>query len=563
MAFVTVPSVPSPPVILVVDDDQAALALTRRALERRLGVDYEVVAEASAERATDRLRRLADEGREVALMLADMNMPEISGVDFLAAAADIHPDAKRVALITWGELETSREPILRASARGQIDAVVAKPWRDAHESFYYAVSRFLDEWDRLHRPQFQAIKIVGERWDIAAQELRDALYRSGVPFGFYERDSDLGRELLDLAAARDGPFPVAIIHNGKVLRRPAAIDVAGALNVNTDQVGQHFDVIIVGSGPAGLAAAVYGASEGLDVLVVEHRALGGQASTSSMIRNYLGFPRGVSGADLATRAYRQAWFFGARFLIGRTAQGLRAEGDERVVVLDDGSEVRSSAVVLACGVSYRRLGVQGLDDFLGRGVYYGAPVTEAPGMAGEQVVVVGGGNSSAQMSLYLARFAHRVIVVTRDPALSEMSAYLVAEIESRPNIEVRRAMVVHGVEGERRLEAVLLAPRDGGEIERIQIAGLFIMIGAEPRTAWLPDEVQRDPRGYVVTGSDVSGSLPDGRNPAGLETSVPGVYAVGDVRLNSLKRIAAAVGEGSSVVRMCHDYFALLRASSS
>jgi thioredoxin reductase (NADPH) len=550
-------------VILVVDDDADALEQTHRSLERRVATDYRVLAENSPEGALAVLQELADEGAEVALVLADMNMPRMDGAQLLARVADIHPDAKRVALITWGELETSRERILRASARGEIEAVLAKPWRDAHESFYYGLAKFLDEWDRGHRPQFQAIKIVGERWDAATQELRDTLHRSGVPFGFYDAESAAAQALLAEFADAGGPMPVAIVHDGQVLRQPSSAEVAAALGVNTDPVGERFDVVIVGSGPAGLAAAVYGASEGLDVIVIEHRALGGQASTSSMIRNYLGFPRGVSGADLASRAYRQAWFFGARFLIGRTATDLRCDGNDRVIVLDDGSEVRSSAVVLATGVSYRRLEVEGVDELIGGGVFYGAPVTEAPGMAGEQVVVVGGGNSSAQMSLYLARYAQRVTIVTRDRELSEMSEYLIDEIDSRRNIELRLNTVVAGVEGERRLRAVRIMDRESEEIESVEAAGLFIMIGAEPRTGWLPDEAERDGRGYLLTGSDVTAPPADDRPRAALETSIPGVYAVGDVRRGSLKRIAAAVGEGSSVIRMCHEYFAMLRAGGS
>ena len=550
------------PYIVAVDDDERALGQLTRALERRFGADYEICCDRSAEAALDQLRGLAGEGAEVALLLADMHMPEMSGIDFLAAAADAHPDARRIALVTWGELESTREPILRAAARGQVEAVVAKPWRDAHESFYRAISKYLDEWDRGHRPQFQAIRIVGDRWDAAAGALRDSLYRSGVPFGFYERESEEGRALLEQVGV-EGPFPVAITHDGRALAQPTAHQIAAALGVNTDPVGKSFDLTIVGSGPAGMAAAVYGASEGLSVLVVEHEALGGQASTSSMIRNYLGFPRGLSGAELTTRGYRQAWYFGTRFLIGRLATDLRAEGEDRVVVLDDGSQVRSHGVILATGVSYRRLKVDRLDEYVGRGVFYGAPVTEAPGMLGEHVVVVGGGNSSAQMALYLCRWAGLVTLVTRGEALDEMSAYLVDEIESRPNIEVRLNTVVAGMTGERRLQAVRLHDRAADSHEELLVAGLFIMIGAEPRTAWLPPAVERDERGYIATGDDVSRPLEDGRpRRQGLETSMSGVYAVGDVRLGSLKRIAAAVGEGASVIRMCHDYFAALRSAA-
>jgi thioredoxin reductase (NADPH) len=307
---------------------------------------------------------------------------------------------------------------------------------------------------------------------------------------------------------------------------------------------------------------VYAASEGLSVLIIENEALGGQASTSSMIRNYLGFPRGLSGADLAGRAYRQAWFFGAAFLIGRLATGLRADGDRRVVVLDDGSEVRARAVILATGVSYRRLRAERVDELVGRGVFYGAPVTEAPGMRGQDVVVVGGGNSSAQMGLYVARFAAHVTLVSRSPALSEMSTYLVREIEGHQNITVRTNTVVAGARGENRLQAVLLRDTQTDEVEEVPIAAVFIMIGAEPRTDWLPTEIRREERGYILTGdalttnSDASG---EERRPAPLETSLPGVFAVGDVRNGALKRIAAAVGEGSSAVRMVHEYLARLR----
>jgi thioredoxin reductase (NADPH) len=483
----------------------------------------------------------------VALVLADLSMPEMSGIELLSRAGPLAHGAKRLLTVTWGELDASREPILRAVARGDIDGIVAKPWRDAHESFYREVSAYLEQWDHAHRPQFEAVKIVGNRWDPAAQAMRDALLRSGVPFGSYEPDSEQGRALL-AAAETDGPLPVAILYNGRVLTQPSTIDIAGGLGVNTDPVGTRFDVVIIGSGPSGLAAAVYAASEGMGVLVVEHQALGGQASSSAMIRNYLGFPRGLSGAELTTRGYRQAWFFGARFLIGRNAVNLSADGGDRIVTLDDGSEVHSRAVVLATGVYYRRLPVEGIEELVGRGVFYGAPMTEAPGMAGEHVVVVGGGNSSAQMALFMLEYASQITLVTRNSTLAEtMSDYLVQDIESRDAIEVRTETVVAGVEGTDRLTGVRLRNTYSGAEEGVPAAGLLIMIGAEPQTDWLPEDIERDERGYVITGSD-------GRRS--LETTMSGVFAVGDVRYGSLKRIAAAVGEGSTVVRMCYDYFA-------
>jgi thioredoxin reductase (NADPH) len=321
---------------------------------------------------------------------------------------------------------------------------------------------------------------------------------------------------------------------------------------------------VVGAGPGGLAAAVYGTSEGLDTLVVDQEALGGQASTSSMIRNYLGFPRGLSGADLAIRAYGQAWFFGTKFLIGRSATGLRAEhdpkeGDVRVVSFDDGSEARSRAVVLASGVQYRRIGIEKLEALVGRGVFYSAPVTEAPGLLGQHVVIIGGGNSSGQAAIYLSRYADRVYLVVRGPELDEMSEYLIREIEARPSIDVRKNTVVVDAVGDRRLRGVVLRERDSGAEEQVACSATFVLIGAMPRTDWLPPEVERDEGGYVVTGDRVAMADSPGRpHPAPLETSMPGVFAVGDVRSGSIKRVAGAVGEGSTAIRMVHEYLARL-----
>jgi thioredoxin reductase (NADPH) len=555
---------PIPPVILVVDDATDSRERLTALLERRYAADYDVMVALSPHDGLRRLDALRDDGREVALILADQRMAGMSGVEFLARATDLLPEAIRVVVVGWGGLEEARDEIRQAAALGQIETYVARPWRDADEAFHHAVSKFLEEWDRTHRPQYEAIRIVGERWDAYTQALRDALHRSGVPFGFYEVGTERADELLASARA-DLPLPVAILFDGRVLARPTAIEIATAMGVNTEPGEAVFDLAIVGSGPAGLAAAVYASSEGLSVLVVEHEALGGQASTSSMIRNYLGFPRGLSGADLAARAYRQAWFFGTQFLIGRRAAGLRVEADRRVLVLDGGSEVRSRAVMLATGVSYRRLRAEQVEELVGRGVYYGAPVTEAPGMKGQDVVVVGGGNSSAQMGLYVARFAAHVTLVTRNPALSEMSAYLVREIESRPNITVRVNTVVAGARGDARLHSLQLRDTVSGDVQDVPTAAVFIMIGAEPRTDWLPAEVEREERGYVLTGDDVSSaalSVAGVRKAAPLETSLPGVFAVGDVRNGALKRIAAAVGEGATAVRMVHEYLAELRRAA-
>jgi thioredoxin reductase (NADPH) len=551
-----------PAAIMVVDDEREALDRLQRTLDRRFGADYRVIAERSAKHALEQLRALREEGVDVALVLADQWMPEMSGVDFLAASDDIHPDAKRAVLIEWGQLNSAREAILRSAAVGQIETYLLKPWREPDEPFYRAIGRFIEQWDREHRPQFEVMRIVGDTWDSVTQRLRDALHRSGVEAGFYEADSQGGRELLESAGVT-GPLPVVVFFDGRVLVSPTPIDIANALEVNVDPAGHEFDVIVIGAGPAGLAAAVYGASEGLDVLVVETEALGGQASTSTMIRNYLGFPRGLTGADLATRAYWQAWFFGARFLIGRAAAGLRVENDSRVLLLEDGIEVRGKSIVLASGVSYRRLGIERLEALVGRGVFYGAPVTEAPGLARQSVAVVGGGNSSAQSALYLARFADRVTLIVRGIELDEMSSYLVQDMAAHPIIEIRLNTIVVDGSGDSRLRSLIVHDRTRDATEEIPCVAVFILIGGEPRTEWLPAEVARDERGYVMTGDDVAARDPDRPRPRELETSLPGVFAVGDVRLGAMKRVAGAVGEGSRAIRNVHEYLAELKHPTS
>lgn len=535
-------------VIVVVEERPDALERLERALTRRFAADYDIVAEVSSSRALDSLQNLRASGRKAALILAGQCGGETAGIAFLAEAAEVQPDAMRAVLVAFGDLERLREPILQAAALGQIESYVVQPWRDADESFYHAVTKFLEDWDKSNRPQFELIRLVGERWDAVTQGLRDALQRSGVSSGFYEHESDRGRALLESARVT-GPLPVAIFDDGRALARPTAIEIANAMGVNADLATADFDVAVVGSGPAGLAAGVYGASEGLQTLIVESEALGGQASTSSLIRNYLGFPRGLTGADLTARAYRQAWFFGARFLIGRTATALRQEAGRHVIVFDDGSEVRSRTVVLATGVSYRRLQIGRLEELVGHGVFYGAPVSEAPGLANERVVVVGGGNSSAQMALYLARYASHVTLITRGAALTEMSEYLVREIGRKRNIEPRLNSIVIDTQGDTRLRALVVRDTARDVVQEIETSAVFILIGAEPRTVWLPSEVRRDERGYILTGGAIGAK-------AQFETSLPGVFAVGDVRIGSMKRIAAAVGEGSSVIRMVHDSLA-------
>lgn len=537
-----------------------ALELLRSSLERRFGRDYEIVTRPSGEAALTSLRALGESGTDVALVLAEQWLPDMTGVDLLAQVAALHRDARRTLLINWGDRSTA-EWIVKASALGQLDAYVVQPWRDPDEQFYHAVAELLAEWERMHRPPFEAVRIVGDRWDAYAHGLQDALQRSGVPYRFYDAGTTDGDALVQ-AAGQAGPLPIAILFDGRVLPRPTPAEIADALGVNTDPASEVFDVTVVGSGPAGLAAAVYGASEGLGVLVVENEALGGQAGTSSLIRNYLGFPRGLSGAELTNRAYLQAWILGAQFLIGRTAAGLRSEPDAHVLVLDDDSEVRTRAIVLATGVSYRRIGIESLEALVGRGVFYGAGVTEAPGMADEEVYVVGGANSAGQAALYLSRFAAKVTILVRGSSLAEMSEYLVRDLNARDNIDVRLNTVVVDGRGDDRLRGLLIRDTASDRTEEVSAAAVFIMIGASPRTDWLPAEIQRDERGYIVTGDAASASAAR-RPPALLETSVLGVFAVGDVRAGSMKRVAAAAGEGSTAIRLVHEYLASVETSAA
>jgi thioredoxin reductase (NADPH) len=544
-------------VIIAIDEDAESLMRVERLLTRRLGSDYEIVSSGTAGTGSQRLAQLHDDGREVALILAAQSMTGMSGTELLAGARTLYPRAKRALLIRFLDLTPHREEILRAAAVGEIDTYVVKPARDMDEAFFRVIVQFIDEWDREQRPQVDDLRIIGEEWDPAVSQLRDALQRSGVFAGFYQHDTDAARRILaDAGVSPDAEFPVVLV-DGHALVRPTRAQVAELLQVNIDPTGREFDVVVVGAGPGGLAAAVYAASEGLDVLVVDNEALGGQASTSTSIRNYLGFPRGISGSELTTRAYWQAWFFGAAFLIGRQVSSLSTEDGWRILALDDGTRVKTRALVLASGVAYRRLGIESVERFVGSGIFYGAPISEAPAMARGHVIVVGGGNSSAQSALFLARFARSVTLVVRGTALDEMSSYLVRDLETHPNINVRLNTVLVDATGDTRLRTVTLQDRTREAREEVEAVAVFILIGAEPRTEWLPAEIVRDERGYVVTGAEIGRPIDVDRFPFRLETSMPGVFAVGDVRNGSMKRVAAAVGEGSSAIRHVHEYLAL------
>ena len=555
----------SKPVLVAVDDDRDDLEKISRELTKRYGEDYRIVCEASAERGLERLRELKAAGEDVALVLADQWLPGANGTEFLARSHHLFPTAKRVLLVSQGD-STVREPLLQSTALGRIDYYVNKPGRSPDEQFHRVIAEFLDEWTRVHRPGFVAVRVVGERWSARSHELRDLLSRSGISFEFHEAHSREGEELLDRVGETPARLPVVVLFDRQVLVDPSNAEIVDAFaknipyGVNIRPGRRTFDLVVVGAGPAGLAAAVYGASEGLDTLVVDKDTFGGQAGTSSLIRNYLGFSRGISGQELAAQAYMQAWLFGASFHFARHATGLRRSRDGLVVSLSDGTEVTGRAVIIATGASYRRLGVPSLEALIGAGVFYGAAVSEAQAVQGQEVYVVGGANSAGQAATHLSKYAARVTLLVRARSLSKsMSDYLIQEIEAAQNIDVRFETTVTGGGGEGRLEHLVLKNLGSGSTEVVPAAALFVLIGAEPHTGWLPEEVERDKRGYVLTGQDLLGQLPQGwplgRAPLIMETSMPGVFAVGDVRRGSVKRVASAVGAGAIAIQSVHEYF--------
>jgi thioredoxin reductase (NADPH) len=545
------------PVLVIVDDEEASRHALARELESRYGAHYRIVASPSPESALARLAEFRDEGVAVPLVLADHWMPGITGTEFLGRVKEIVPTARRGLLITWLDPSTSG-PILEASALGQMEFYVPKPVWSPDEQFHRAITESLDEWWREQGGWFDAVTVIGDEPSVRTHEIRDILARNSVPFGFHRSDSAEGRQALARLGVDRSAGPVVALFNGIVLVDPGNAEVAEALGADVRPARPAYDVIIVGAGPAGLAAAVYGASEGLATAVLELEAFGGQAGTSSRIRNYPGFPRGISGADLAWRAYVQAWAFGAHFIYGNPATRLATEEGVHVVGLKDGSQIRSRAVILATGVSYRRLGIAELEPLAGAGVFYGASTIEAQAVAGKPAFVVGGGNSAGQAALHLAKYAEQVTLLVRSQSLAaSMSDYLTREIANAANVHVRYRSEVAGGGGDGRLEHLLIRDRDSGRTESLPAAGLFILIGAQPFTGWLPGAVARDQWGFILTGPDAAPHWPLARAPFLFETTAPGVFAVGDVRHGSVKRVASAVGEGSVAIHLVHDYLAL------
>ncbi|MGW5202488.1 FAD-dependent oxidoreductase [Streptomyces spiralis] len=544
-------------VIMTVDDDPAVSRAVARDLRRRFGESYRIVRAESGESALDALRELKLRGDLVAVILADYRMPRMNGIEFLEQALDVYPGARRVLLTAYADTDAAIDAINVVD----LDHYLLKPWDPPEEKLYPVLDDLLQAWRTSdHRP-VPSTKVVGHRWSARSSEVREFLARNQVPYRWYSSDEPEGQRLLR-AAGQDGRrLPLVVTPDGTPLVEPEAPELAARVGLATTPAADFYDLVVIGGGPAGLGAAVYGASEGLRTVLVERSATGGQAGQSSRIENYLGFPDGVSGAQLTGRARRQAARFGAEILTAREVTGLEANGAARIVRFADGSAIAAHSVILATGVQYRQLDAQGCTDLTGCGVFYGSALTEAASCQGQDVYIVGGANSAGQAAMYLSRSAKSVTLLVRGPDLAaSMSYYLIQQIDEVPNISVRSHTVVDAAHGAEHLERLTLRHTVTGDTHQVDAQWMFVFIGAAPLTDWLGDAVLRDERGFILAGPDLT---PDGRPPAGweldrppyhLETNVPGVFVAGDARAESAKRVASAVGEGAMAVMLVHRY---------
>jgi thioredoxin reductase (NADPH) len=544
------------PAIVTVDDDPGVSRAVARDLRRRYGGENRIVRAESAADGLEALREMKLRGEQAAVILADYRMPRMNGIEFLEQAMDIYPAARRVLLTAYADTSAAIDAINVVD----LDHYLLKPWNPPEEKLYPVVDDLMTVWRKSRKTETRETKVVGHRWSAPSAALREFLARNQVPYRWYSSDSPEGRNLLTAAKADGSVLPLVITPDGEPLLSPAHPELAAKVGLATIPEQDFYDLVIVGGGPAGLGSAVYAASEGLRTVLVEKIATGGQAGQSSRIENYLGFPDGLSGSQLTDRARRQAGKFGAEMLTTADASRLDARGAARTVTLSDGTSISGHAVILATGVSYTQLTQPGCEELTGRGVFYGSALTQAEGCAGQDVYVVGGANSAGQAAVYLSRFARSVTLVVRGPSLGEspMSAYLAEQIEAIDTISVRIRTEVIEAHGTNELEALTLMDMGTYETETVPAGRLFVFIGAAPLTGWLDGTVARDRRGYVLTGPDLKPADLDGwpldRPPYHLETSVPGVFAAGDVRAESAKRVASAVGEGGMAVMLVHRY---------
>jgi len=545
------------PILLSVDDDVSVLEAVVQDLRRQYGAEYRVMRAASGQAALDTLAQLKTRQEPVALLLSDQRMPGMTGVEFLERARPLYPEARRVLLTAYADTEAA----IRAINTARIHYYLNKPWDPPEEKLYPVLSDLLEDWKLGYQPPFEGIRVIGHRWSLKDHEVRNFLSRNHVPYRWIDAAvSEDAAKLLQERSLKPDELPVVLFQDGKWLAQPDIEELAARVGLSTQAAQDFYEMVVVGAGPAGLAAGVYGASEGLRTLVIELEAPGGQAGSSSRIENYLGFPSGITGAELGRRAHAQAARLGAEFLTQRVT-GLRIDGQYRFVSLADGREIASHVVLLATGVRYRKLEIPGSGELTGRGIYYGAALVEAAACKGEDVFVVGGANSAGQAALYFSRYADKVTMLVRGEGLSAtMSKYLIDEIGRTSNIVLEpRTQVLEAI-GNGHLEAVKLRGPDGESVR--DATSLFVFIGAAPVSSWLPGQILRDENGFVLAGPDLrtDGKLPESwrekREPFLLETSVPGVFVAGDLRHGSIKRVASAVGEGSIAVQFAHQYLA-------
>jgi thioredoxin reductase (NADPH) len=547
------------PILLTVDDDVAVSQAITRTLRRQYANRFRVLRAESGSVALETLRELKLSGDEAALLLADHRMPGMTGVELLEQSIELFPDAKRVLLTAYADTDVA----IRAINMVGLDYYLLKPWDPPDEKLYPVLDDLIDDWFAHYDPPFEGVRVIGHRWSARSHEVKDLLAGNHVPYLWLDVESDEeAQELMAASGVTPAPerLPVVITTSGTVLQAPTNAELASTIGLSTRAERAFYDLTIIGAGPAGLAAAVYGASEGLRTVLVERRAPGGQAGQSSRIENYLGFPAGVSGSELARRADAQARRFGAEMMTVQEACSLEARGSARVVTLSDGAELSSHAVLIATGVSYRRLDAPGFEELGGQGVYYGAGVAEAQRMLDQDVYVIGGANSAGQAAVYFSRFARSVTLLVRADRLEKsMSSYLIEQIASIPNIQVRLRSEVVRAEGSTHLESLTIANRDTGHEEVVPANFLFVMIGANPHTEWIGDAIARDPHGFILSGADLLHAGDHSlwtadREPYPLETSLPGVFVAGDARHSSMKRVASAVGEGAMAVHLVHQY---------
>lgn len=548
------------PILLTVDDDPQVLRAVARDIRRQYGSDYRVLRAESGQQALEALDELKERGDPVALLLSDQRMPQMDGVTFLQHARQRFPKAKRVLLTAYADTDAA----IAAINSSHVDYYLLKPWDPPEEKLYPILDDLLEDWQAEYRPGYEGLRVIGDRWSRASHEIKDFLARNQVPYEFLDVEQSEEAQAVLARANGDAPqLPWVILPKGERLEAPSPQQLAEHVGLHTQAEQPFYELAIVGAGPAGLASAVYGGSEGLRTVLVEREAPGGQAGTSSRIENYLGFPAGLSGADLARRAVTQARKFDVEVLAPQEVTSLHIEGPYKTLTLSDGSEVVCHALMLSMGVSWRRLPAPGAEKLTGRGIYYGAAMTEAMSCRDQVVYVIGAGNSAGQAAMHFAQYAAQVVMLVRGDTLTKsMSQYLVDRICNTENIDVRLQTEVVECHGAERLEEMTLRHRASGETERLAAEYLFVFIGAAPRTDWLGDHLCRDPHGFVLTGPDLPPSVmkdwPLDRNPYLLETSVPGIFASGDVRHESVKRVASAVGEGSVSVHFIHRYLASL-----